>query len=157
MQKCKKCGKEKGTEDFYLSNKSACKECLRRRTILWQRNNPGRFEKYCGNQRDNPKYRKKQAEFYREWYAKCGRNRAKNYVEAALLWKKLNPEKCKASKLVTIALKLGKLKKPKHCSNCEIERKLVAHHDNYEFPLRVRWLCYSCHQKLHIRRKIKIN
>ena len=153
MRKCKKCGETKSIKDFYLSNRVSCKECLKERTILWQKNNLQRFKEHSAKQiakrRTDPDYRKKQAKFYRKWYAKYGRKRAKNHQEMNNLWRKLNPEKCKTGQLVRIALKLGKLKKPKHCSKCRLKRKLVAHHDNYEFPLKVRWLCYSCHKNLH--------
>lgn len=153
MRKCKKCGKEKDTEDFYSSNKSVCKECLKERTVLWQKNHLERTKEITAKQiakrKDDPNYEKKQAKYYREWYAKCGRNRTKRDLEIVKLWRELNPEKCKVHSLVEIALKWGKIKKPKCCSRCGDERKLVAHHDDYEFPLKVRWLCYSCHKNLH--------
>jgi len=157
MRKCKDCGKVKNSKDFYLNNKGYyspyCKECHRKRTALWRKNNPQRFKELCAKamakKRTNPDYRKSQAEFYRKWYAKSGRKRAKNYSEVNKLWQKLNPEKCKASKLVEMALKTGKLKKSIYCSECGHKRKLVGHHDNYEFPLKVRWLCYSCHKNIH--------
>lgn len=157
MRKCKGCGELKNIKDFYLSNKISCKECLKKRTVLWQKNNPQRFKEHNTKQwakrRASSSYKKKQAEYYRNWYAKYGRKKAKNYKEINRLWRKLNPEKCKTGPLVRIALKLGKLKKPKYCSKCRLKRKLVAHHDDYEFPLKVRWLCYSCHNNFHKSKK----
>lgn len=153
MRKCKICGETKNTEDFYSCNKVSCKECHKKRTVLWQKNNPQKFKecvtKQIAKRRVSPTYRKKQAEYYRKWYKIKGRKRTKRDRELINLWRKLNPEKCRARSLVYVALKSGKLKKPKHCSNCGLERKLLAHHDDYEFPLKIRWLCYSCHQKLH--------
>jgi len=142
MQKCRKCGKTKDFKEFYLSRKFVCKECLKK--IL---------RKYQAKRRATPVYKKKQAEYYRKWYAEHGRNRAENHIEIVMLWRKLNPEKCKATHLVAYALKLGKINKPSCCSSCGDERKLAAHHDDYEFPFKVRWLCYSCHGREHSKLK----
>lgn len=32
-------------------------------------------------------------------------------------------------------------------------RPLDGHHDDYDKPLSVRWLCRSCHVSLHARRR----
>ena len=149
MRKCKECGKIKSIEEFYPSQKSYCKKCHKERTINWQKNNPERLKIHQRNIRAKSSYRKKQAKFYRKWYAKHGRKRAKNYQEASSLWRKLNPQFAQISHIVQYAIKTGKIKKPNMCEACKEKRKLIAHHDNYEFPLKVRWLCYSCHKNLH--------
>ena len=41
------------------------------------------------------------------------------------------------------------LKKPSLCNNCGKEKRIVAHHDSYYWPLRVKWFCYQCHADLH--------
>lgn len=60
--------------------------------------------------------------------------------------KEENQVKILAHKLVTKSLKTGTLiKKP-----CEIcGENADAHHDNYDEPLNVRWLCRKHHQKYH--------
>ena len=45
------------------------------------------------------------------------------------------------------ALRRGALKRPARCSRCRKRRKVQSHHDNHAEPLRVRWLCSTCHGK----------
>jgi len=48
------------------------------------------------------------------------------------------------------AIRSGRLKPPNGCSNCgKKTTKIHAHHSNYDHPLRVVWLCFSCHRTLH--------
>jgi len=63
------------------------------------------------------------------------------------LWYKLNPLKTVAHELAKKAIKLGKLKKLP-CEICHNPTSL-AHHDNYNKPLKVRWLCHKHHMLHH--------
>jgi hypothetical protein len=69
------------------------------------------------------------------------RERAKKYAR-----EHRTGEKAAAHLLVAIALQKGKLIKPDKCSRCDSQGKLLAHHTDYFKPLKVNWLCYSCHQ-----------
>lgn len=54
---------------------------------------------------------------------------------------------------VEVALSQGRLERPKVCENCNAVDKnsvLQGHHDDYDKPLDVRWLCRSCHIKHHV-------
>ena len=62
-------------------------------------------------------------------------------------WRRANPGKYRAHNAVWKALKSGKLKK-KCCEVCGAE-KVDAHHDRYDEPLSVRWLCRRHHVQLH--------
>lgn len=61
----------------------------------------------------------------------------------------------RARHLVNQAVGLGKLDKPTSCSECKkpiiLPHMLHGHHENYEKPLDVIWLCASCHKLLHLR------
>jgi hypothetical protein len=46
------------------------------------------------------------------------------------------------------AVKKGYLEKPIHCSVCHEHKKLDAHHEDYNKPLEVTWLCRLCHRKV---------
>ncbi len=65
------------------------------------------------------------------------------------------PKQIRARNKVMKALASGKLI-PQPCENCGKQkrakdgRNLVhAHHDDYDKPLQVRWLCVKCHYRLH--------
>lgn len=54
------------------------------------------------------------------------------------------------------AIRSGKLANPQQCSVCESTERFTdgrtaiqAHHDDYNKPLEVRWLCQKCHFEWH--------
>jgi hypothetical protein len=47
------------------------------------------------------------------------------------------------------ALRDGTLVRPDVCERCERLAKITGHHLNYHEPLRVEWLCSTCHAKAH--------
>jgi hypothetical protein len=62
-------------------------------------------------------------------------------------WRRMNLPKYQAHLAVQRALISGALEK----QGCEVcgAAKVDAHHDRYDEPLNVRWLCRSHHVKLH--------
>lgn len=73
--------------------------------------------------------------------------------------KKRYPERDVARLKVREAIKRGKLTRPTHCEESDQHPgPIFAHHENYRFPLRVRWLCRPCHRladtRLQERRRI---
>lgn len=51
---------------------------------------------------------------------------------------------------VKTAVTRGVLRRPKTCSVCGGEHpKIQAHHEDYEKPLDVQWLCEPCHVWYH--------
>lgn len=55
----------------------------------------------------------------------------------------------RAHKAVENAIIRGLLQRPGVCDECSNPCKPHAHHDDYSKPLEVRWLCQSCHAKIH--------
>ena len=60
-----------------------------------------------------------------------------------------HPERFRARAAVAYAVKHGKLIKPDRCSECNQKRFLDGHHEDYDRPLDVLWLCKKCHVKRH--------
>jgi len=53
----------------------------------------------------------------------------------------------KAQSLIRYHVESGKLQRPEACEECGKAEKIEAAHFNYDEPLRVRWLCCSCHRR----------
>ena len=64
-------------------------------------------------------------------------------------WAKRNPEKRRVYKIVQRALKKGTLVRPETCSVKGCERKPHAHHEDYDKPFEIEWLCPRHHSARH--------
>jgi len=103
----------------------------------------------CSNKRDR---------IYREQpeIKELGRERARGYYHdnsdyiklKRKLYSELNPLKRYAQKQVEKAIINGTLVRPLEC-RCGSNENIQAHHDDYNAPLDVRWLCSKCHMRLH--------
>ena len=57
-----------------------------------------------------------------------------------------------ASSIVACAINYGRLRRPAQCELCgETHRMIVAHHEDYDSPLLVNWLCSKCHRWIHLQ------
>lgn len=64
-------------------------------------------------------------------------------------YRKGNKEKRKAQDILNGAIRSGSMVRGSRCSRCNKETNVDAHHDDYDKPLDVRWLCRSCHRQHH--------
>lgn len=55
------------------------------------------------------------------------------------------PEKQKARMKIYWARLSGKIIRPNKCFRCKKKNKLEGHHLDYNKPLKIEWLCRSCH------------
>lgn len=102
----------------------------RRRKINQKQENNGNWK--GGISKDNYRYKKKQVKRY--------------------------PEKIIAMRAVHNALKSGKINKPNKCEKCgakKDKKEIHGHHEDYNKPLEVIWLCRKCHMKIHSTEKQK--
>lgn len=78
--------------------------------------------------------------------------RRADVAERTKKWRQDNPKARKAQSTVANALRSGALTR----GPCELKDdtccgKMNAHHDNYDKPLEVRWLCRSHHMRHHAK------
>jgi len=48
------------------------------------------------------------------------------------------------------AVKRGDVVRPAACAECGQTGRIEGHHDDYDKPLDVRWLCRDCHEAHHV-------
>lgn len=65
----------------------------------------------------------------------------------------LHPEQVIAKRRVASAVRSGRLTRPERCSRCGTRCKAHGHHEDYERPLEVVWLCPQCHTNLHMEKR----
>lgn len=90
-------------------------------------------------------YRKRYPQKWRDYRKKWREKNGHDYLR----YKVDYPEKYKAHQIVKHAVRIGFLKK-KNCKDCGAT-KVQAHHNNYDKPLIVIWLCQSCHSMRHTK------
>jgi len=134
MKKCFKCKSTKPLSQFYKhsgmkdGHLNKCIEC---------------------NKKDAKNHRLENLEKIREYDRERGKNpeRIVINVEVTRAWRNEDKRRNKAHNKVSYALKKGILIKIP-CIRCG-EQKSLAHHEDYDKPLEVMWLCQPCHKQRH--------
>lgn len=129
---CFKCNEMKDISEFYKHPQMAdghvnkCKEC---------------------NKSDVRKNRKSNIDHYREYDRVRGNRQSKSYLQE---YRGKYPRKYTAQTMINNAIRSGVIVRPKYCSSCGSDEFVMhGHHDNYKYPMIVRWLCPACHKEWH--------
>jgi hypothetical protein len=117
--------KHKGMADGYLNK---CKLCAKLDSTNYRNNNLEKVREYDKNRKN-----------------KVERIKASN--EVGKLWRLQDKRRSRAHSMVYKAIKSGKLVR-EPCQRCN-EIKTRGHHENYDKPLDVMWLCEPCHRQRH--------
>jgi ribosomal protein S27AE len=134
LKKCFKCNAIKPLTEFYKHSQMAdghlnkCKECAKK---------------------DVHKHREQNIEQIKEYDRQRAKNREriKLATEYTKQWRSADKRRVKCHNAVAREIKSGKLTR-EPCQNCG-DTKTIAHHDDYNKPLLIRWFCQSCHIKHH--------
>ena len=135
MQKeCFKCKTIKPLLEFYKHSKmldghlNKCKECAKNDVLLHREKNLEKIRQYDRDRAKNP-------------------DRRKANTEITKIWRSEDRRRQKAHNAVSRGIKKGILIRQPCCRCNEINS--LAHHDDYDKPLDVMWLCQPCHKQRH--------
>ena len=136
MKKCKKCNEIKELSKFHKNNTmkdgyvNKCKECRK----IYNSENKDRIRKY--NQA------------YDKYYQSTERGKLTRSL-AQKTHKSKYPNSYKSRCALNHAIRDGKIHRQYVCSECPSTKNIQGHHDDYNKPLEVRWLCSRCHTAWH--------
>ena len=134
MKTCFKCGIVKSLDEFYAhpamtdGRLGKCKKCTMADALANRLKNIDRVREY-DRQR-----------------AKAPDRKAKG-VAINKAWRAADKRRPQAHRAVAYAIKCGRLEKAP-CVRCG-SIKSLAHHEDYDKPLDVVWLCQPCHKARH--------
>ena len=138
--KCRSCLLVKQPDDFYKSNKTKCKECVKASTRQHRLSNLEHYRRYDRNRASRP-----DRVAARQAYAKTTEGKIAG-ARAKRKWAVANAIRRKAHIALWNAIKAGKIT-PQPCFICG--EKAEAHHPDYSRPLSVTWLCSEHHKAAH--------
>jgi len=136
MKKCFKCHHLKPLNEFYRHPRMAdghLNKCIACARVDVRINRALRDEKYLDYDRrraSRPERRRRAAERQREL-------------------RRRHPEREAAYRAVARAIRSGRLVRPAECPGCGEAKPVHAHHEDYQRPLDVTWLCPRCHRHHH--------
>ena len=134
MKTCFKCNTVRPLTDFYAHSKMSdghlnkCKQCTKIDVLKHRNKNIEKVRQYDRDRAKNP-------------------DRQKTMSAISNAWRKEDKRRSQCHRAVSKAIKSGELVR-KNCEKCENENSL-AHHENYDKPLMVNWLCQPCHKQRH--------
>ena len=149
MKECYKCKVEKSLTEFYKHPQmregrlNICKPCHNKVSAKYNKENPEKcaeIKKQCCQKRP---------EFYKALHKKWRKSHPESRVEEFRKYKERYPEKVEAHQRVMVEVRTGRMKPSIFCEGCGLPAKTEGHHEDYNQPLNVDWLCRKCHTELH--------
>lgn len=147
MKPCAACFQPKPLTEFYAQPKardglmSKCKDCHRAAMIANRNKNIERYREFDRKRAWDPR-----RVMARKLYQQTPAFR-ESHSRACAAYADNHPNKKTAHTAVSNAVRDGRLKK-QPCEVCGVD-KAQAHHDDYDKPLDVRWLCVPHHAEHH--------
>lgn len=146
---CFKCNIRQSLSEFYKHSGMAdghlnkCKTCTKKDTKENVLKNPEYYREYSIKRSALP-----HSVEARHKYSQTIEGRAAA-LKAKQKWADSNVIKRAAHIILQNAVRDGRIKKLECCDKCNNPGKTHGHHDDYAFPLSVRWLCPKCHKEWH--------
>lgn len=139
---CKSCLVDREVIEFYSSNKTTCKECVKSRSRQRLIDNPEAVKAYEKSRAKEPHRVKARLDYSKtDTGRKAGDRAKKRYIET-------NPKKRSVHIKVGNAIRDGYLVK-QACEVCKTNYNIVAHHCDYDKPFDVMRLCAQHHSDWH--------
>lgn len=136
---CSKCLQNKPITEFYRNKDKVrpdCKSCVKDRVANYRNSDEGKSKIKQYN--ESPKGKERMRRFDKSEKRRILRkNAVKNKFKIAVRNK------------LQYAVKSGKIIKPERCSICNTKDIIHGHHDDYNKPLDVIWVCKKCHDNIH--------
>lgn len=143
MKKCRVCKNDKSEYDFY-SGHARCKDCYIKVVKEYRSENIDKISEYEKGRANLPK---RVAARYVYSKTEPGKSAA---TKAKKRWQENNQIKRCAMSIVGNAIRDGRIIKQNCCSVCSRSGVAIhGHHDDYAYPMTVRWLCSKCHCDWH--------
>jgi len=147
-KQCCKCKNIKSRAEFYKNSskadglQTACKICNKKGCAEYSKTDKSKRYHYQYRKTDRGKL------LNAKWCARYAKTDAAKIAKAK--YRSKNKIKINAKDTINRALRRNHLIKPSNCEECDsTQNKLDGHHDDYSFPMVVRWLCRGCHLSWH--------
>ena len=151
MIECKGCGAQKPRDQFYSSNGSKCKVCVREMVRKNREDKPDYYREYDKRRfQDDPKVKERHKRYQATEAGKASMQRSRRR------WLAQNSDKRAAHIILGNAVYSGRVEKPDACSACGGGGRIHGHHEDYALPLEVVWLCSLCHVDVHRKQMEKV-
>lgn len=132
-------------EDYYKSSSgfdTTCKECRKKRVRDNRKEKLEYYQEYDRKRANNPERVKARKDYMK---SENGKESKKKTIQKYL---ENNPKKRSVHVLTGNAIRDGILIKS-CCEVCGTNENIVAHHNDYDKPLEVTWLCAKHHKEWH--------
>lgn len=96
---------------------------------------------------DSIEHREKNIDHYRAYDRQRGNRLPAGHCRE---FREKYPRKYKAQTMIGNAIRGGKMKRMP-CEECGETKSVHGHHDDYQYPLSVRWLCAAHHRQWHVK------